>query len=257
MHGHAIVCGDKTSVLEPAQKVPEYCSPTRWYAYYTVISWLHRNLNERLTLEFYVNAAYGGIICIFNGKFRAKAMRAFRSVAAALLQRFLSTEQNTFDDIEQYIETARIHQTGRHWVDNFLLPTLLIHQFERAEREGDVYLKQLTMKRMMKYFFLAGHVQYARYITQYLMEMRAHADDNVDIVCRHQDGYWNAVSSDQFGEQSAIRIGKGALKGMTLSADLVSEWINAFPITCTVSDQLDSIYSDSEPGCSSQKLHKE
>ena len=99
----------------------------------------------------------------------------------------------------------------------------------------------------MKYFFLAGHVQYTRYITQYLMEMRAHAEDNVDIVCRHQDGYWNAVSSDQFGEQTAIRIGKGALKGMTQSADLVSEWINTFPITCTVSDQLDSIYSDSEP----------
>ena len=132
--------------------------------------------------------------------------------------------------------------TGRHWVDNFLLPTLLIHQFERAEREGDVHLKWLTMKQMMKYFFLAGHVQYARYLTQYLIEIRAHPEDNVDLVCRHQDGYWNAVSSDQFGEQTAIRIGKGGLKGMTLSADLVSEWIDAFPITCTVSDRLYGIY---------------
>ena len=113
------------------------------------------------------------------------------------------------------------------------------------------------MKRMMKYFFLAGHVQYTRYITQYLMEMRAHTEDNVDLVCRHHDGYWNAVSSDQFGEQTAIRIGKGALKGMALSAELVSEWINAFLITCTVSDHLDSIHSDSEPGCLSQKIHKE
>ena len=24
-----------------------------------------------------------------------------------------------------------------------------------------------------------------------------------DIVCRHHDGYWNAVSADQFGEKSA------------------------------------------------------
>ena len=62
------------------------------------------------------------------------------------------------------------------------------------------------------------------------MEMRAHAEDNVDIVCRHEDGYWNAVSSDQFGEQTAIRIGNGALKGMTLSADLVSEWIKPFQL---------------------------
>ena len=163
-------------------------------------------------LEFYVTAAYGGITGIFNGKSWVKGMRAFRGVAAALLQRFLSTGQKTFDEIEQYLETSRTYPTGRHWVDNFLLPTLLIHQFERAEREGDVHLKQLTMKRMMKYFFLAGHVQYARYITQYLMEMRAHTEVNVDLVCRHHDGYWNAVSSDQFGEQTAIRIGKGRLK---------------------------------------------
>ena len=186
-----------------------------------------------------------------------KTMGAFRGVAAALLQRFLSTGQKTFDEIEQYLETSRTHPTGRHLVDNFLLPTLLVHQFERAEREGGVYLKQLTTKRMMKYCFLAGHVQYVRYITQYLMEMRAHAEDNVDLVCRHHDGYWNAKSLDQFGEQIVIRIGKRALKGMTLSAELVSVWINAFPITCTVSDRLDSIYSDSEPGFLSQKMHKE
>ena len=44
---------------------------------------------------------------------------------------------------------------------------------------------------------------------------------------------------------------------MTLSSDLVSEWINAFPITCTVSDKLNGIYPDPEPSSSTQKLHKE
>ena len=61
--------------------------------------------------------------------------------------------------------------------DNFHLSTLLVHQFELAEREGDIYLKQLTMERMMKQFFLAGHIWYARYLTQYLLEMRVlHAE---------------------------------------------------------------------------------
>ena len=78
----------------------------------------------------------------------------------------------TVEEIDEYLAVARLHPTGRHWVDNFLLPTLLIHQFERAEREDDYYLKQLTMERMLKYFFLAGHVQYARYLTQYRLEMR-------------------------------------------------------------------------------------
>ena len=39
------------------------------------------------------------------------------------------------------------------------------------------------------------------------------------FVCRHQEGSWNGVSSGQFGEQTAIRIDKGGLKGMTLSPD--------------------------------------
>lgn len=187
-------------------------------------------------------------------------MRSFRGVAAALLKQFLSTGPKTFEQIEQYLDIARLHPTGRHWVDNFLLPTLLVHQFERAEREGDIHLKQLTMERMMKYFFLAGHVQYARYLTQYLLEMRAlNAEAKADLshlVCRHHDGYWNAVSSDQFGEQTAIKIGKGALKGMTLSSELVCEWIDAFPITVHVSDCMDYIYYYT-PGQSARKQHKE
>ena len=171
-------------------------------------------------------------------------MRSFRGVSAVLLKRFLSTGLKTFEQIEQYLNTACLHPTGQHWVDNFLLPTLLVHQFERAEREGDIYLKQLTMERMMKYFFLAGHVQYARYLTQYLLEMHVlHAEAKVDLVCRHHDGYWNAVSADQFGEQTAIKMDKRALNGTTLSPELVCEWIDAFPITIHVSDHVDHVYS--------------
>ena len=80
------------------------------------------------------------------GKSWVKAMRVFRSVAAALLQRFLSTGQKTVDGIMQYLKTARIHSTGLYWVDKFFLPFLMIHQLERTEREGQVQLKQLTTK---------------------------------------------------------------------------------------------------------------
>lgn len=209
-------------------------------------------------LEVYVGAAYGGLTGIFNGKSWVKALRAFRGVAAALLKSFLSTGPKTFDEIDQYLNAARLHPTGRHWVDNFLVPTLLVHQFERAEREGDVSLKYLTIERMMKYFFVAGHVQYARYLTQYLIETRALCDVTmVDMVCRHHDGYWNAVSADQFGEQTAIKVGKGALKGISLSPDLVAEWIDAFPITAHLADQMDSLHSICETSQSVTHQHKE
>ena len=92
-------------------------------------------------------------------------MRVFQNVAAALLQRFLSTGQMTFDGIAQYLKTACIYLTDPYWLDNFLLPTLLVHQFERAEQKGEVQLKKLTMKRIMKYVFFAGQAQYAHYIT--------------------------------------------------------------------------------------------
>ena len=110
----------------------------------------------------------------------------------------------------------------------------------------------------MKYFFLAGHVHYARYLTQYLQEIASpHAEAKVDLVCRHHPGHWNAVSTDQFGEQTSIKIGKGGLKGMTLSAELVSEWIDAFPISAHVSDRLDGVYSNDKPSKSGQNYHKE
>ena len=52
------------------------------------------------------------------------------------------------------------------------------------------------------------------------------------------------MSSDPFGEQTAIRIGKCGLKGMTLSPEMVAEWINSFPITAYISDTLNNIYPD-------------
>ena len=67
---------------------------------------------------------------------------------------------------------------------------------------------------------------------------------------------WNAVSDDQFGEQTAVKMGKRGLRGMTLSPELVSEWIDAFPITVSVSHNVDSVDSTSTPGQLKQKQHK-
>ncbi len=87
-------------------------------------------------LEVYVAVAYGGLTGIFNGKSWVKAMRSFRGVSAALLKWFLSTGLKTFEQIQQYLDTARLHPTGWHWVDKFLpqhsLSTSLSMQSERA-----------------------------------------------------------------------------------------------------------------------------
>ena len=76
------------------------------------------------------------------------------------------------------------------------------------------------------------------------------------FVCRHKAGSWNAVSADQFGDQTAIKIGEGGLKGITLSSTQVAEWIDSFPISAHVSDTLDNGYSPDLSSSSSEMLHK-
>ena len=176
------------------------------------------------SVEYLISSAFGGLSGIMSGKSWVRSMRAFRMVSTALLKHFLNTDPKTFDELSDYVERCRQHPTGRHWIDNLIKPTLLVHQLVRSEREGDVCLQQLTLERMLPYFFVAGHHHYARYITQHLLEMQyllpqaARSELMAGaFVCRHQEGSWNGVSSDQFGEQTAIRIGKGGLKGMTLS----------------------------------------
>ena len=71
------------------------------------------------------------------------------------------------------------------------------------------------------------------------MVLRAMAKDDLLLsgafVCRHKAGSWNAVSDDQFGEQTAIKIGIDGLKDITLSPEQLAEWIDALPISEYVS----------------------
>ena len=148
-------------------------------------------LMEGSGLEVYIGAAYGGLTGIFSGKSWVKALRAFRGVAAALLHNILSTGEKTFQEIEDYINEARTRDTGRHWVDNFLEPVLIVHQFERAEREGDYFLRMMAMKRMLRIFHVSKRVDYFRYILQYIIEVEELPVDAIEdlksgaFVCRH------------------------------------------------------------------------
>ena len=104
-------------------------------------------------VESLISSAFGGLAGIMSGKSWVRSMRAFRMVSTALLNHFLNTGPKTFDELSDYVDTCRQHPTGRHWVDNLIKPTLLIHQLLRSEREGDFCLQQLTLERMLPYFF--------------------------------------------------------------------------------------------------------
>ena len=96
----------------------------------------------------------------------------------------------------------------------------------------------------------AGQLHYARYISWHLLEMRylLPPKAKTDLlagahVCRHSESCWNSVSDNQFGEQTAIKAGKGGLTGITLSPELVTERIYSFQISVYVSDAMGHMYS--------------
>ena len=123
-------------------------------------------------VETLMSMAFVGLAEIASGKSWARLMRAFRVVSTAILMTFLTIGHKTLQQLCSYLETCSQHPTGKHWVDNMIKPTLLVHQLLRAEREADFMLQQLTLERMLPYFFAAGHHHYARYITHHLLEMR-------------------------------------------------------------------------------------
>ena len=115
-----------------------------------------------------ISAAFGGLAGIMSAKSLVRSMRAFRMVSTAILMPFLTTGPKTFQELCSYLETCSQHPNGKHWVDNMIKPTLLLHQLLCGDREADF----MTLERMLPYFFAAGHHHYARYITHHLLEMR-------------------------------------------------------------------------------------
>ena len=74
---------------------------------------------------------------------------------------------------------------GKLWVDAIIRPTFLVHELLRAEREGD-WLHQLDcLRRMLPYFFAAGHHWYARYIYWYLIYMFNLPEEAIDSESIH------------------------------------------------------------------------
>ena len=57
--------------------------------------------------------------------------------------------------------------------------------------------------------------------------------------------------------QTAIKIGKGGLKGITLSPEQLAEWIDSFPISAYVSFAPDHCYSPDQANSSSETPHKD
>ena len=104
-------------------------------------------------METILSAAFGSLKSIINGKSWPQALRAYRMLTAALLNDFLTDGTKSSEEIDAYLETNQQCPTKKLWVDCLIKPTFIAHQFLRAEREGDVLLREKCLKDMLPYFF--------------------------------------------------------------------------------------------------------
>ena len=171
--------------------------------------WRIGNLMKGTVQEELIKSAYKGTPNMLNGKSWPRAMRGLRMVVTALLERFLN-EQITVESLQAKLEETRQTQMGRLWIDCLIIPVWVAQLYIRAEREANWPLHMFCVKRMIPYFFAAGLLNYAKYSVWYTMDMTTIPNEVQAMfssgkhVCRHTEGPWNAVFSDQFGEKTYI-----------------------------------------------------
>ena len=134
-------------------------------------------------LEIVIGAAFGRVSRMMDhGKPWVRALRAFRMVSSILLQSFLQTGFKTWEDICEYLETARlgrqphnpnlartprlgyevVYPVATSWIKPCPLQRERERERERERGGGEWLLYQLCNKRLLPYIFIAGHHNYAR-----------------------------------------------------------------------------------------------
>ena len=112
--------------------------------------------------------------------------------------------------ISQLIKNEKIYPTGKHWVNDRIVPALLVYQLVRAERDRSLNGSQLQELAIeYRWLYLFGHFHYAWYFIWYALELqylylktKAHLL-TYTFVCEHQV-VWNSVLSEQFDEQAVM-----------------------------------------------------
>ena len=138
--------------------------------------------------------------------------------------------------------------TFKYWV-SFLQAGDILLKLLRADREANFELHLDTVLETVQYFFLAGRVNYARYTTAYIAEMRGLERSHLQMFQHMQNGgfvvkrsnrVFNCVPTDQALEQSINKDAKskGGVIGFTLRKGALLRWLLTRHISSCYSDRL-------------------
>lgn len=217
-------------------------------------------------LSSVLSEAFGGVAKMLQGKKFPQNVRALRMMTEEVL-RSLIVDGNivTADDLSRALDhIAGQSRTAKLWVEVLVKPVLLMLMYIRAEREGDWLLHLHTFRKMLPYYFAAGHFNYARYGLYYLRSMELlppHIQSYFlegQHITRHISGIWNGLWSDQFIESTFMKYGHsaGGIIGITLKPNALKIWALSRHICCKI--ESDMMKMEGERNTSNVNLyHKE
>ena len=160
-----------------------------------------------------LSEVFGGVRKMLSGKKFPQNVRALRMMAEEVVRGLFMDHhfENTEDLMKALDQIASESRTVKLWVEILVKPVLLMMAYVMAEREVDWLLHLATFKKMLPYYFAAGHVNYARYGLYYLRSMEKlppHVERlflKGQHVTRHIQGIWSGLWSDQFIESTFMR----------------------------------------------------
>ena len=126
------------------------------------------------SLEEILGSAFGGVSKMLSGKKYTHNVRALRLLTEELLRPvFQEYTLTCMVDLQQILEEmASRSRTSKLWIDCVIKPVLLMQRYIRAERQSDWALHLSAVHEMLPYFYVAGHINYARYALYYLHAMQ-------------------------------------------------------------------------------------
>ena len=148
--------------------------------------------------------------------------------------------------------------TAKHWVENLILPVLLMLIFIRAKRgEWPLHLWAV----MIPYFFAVGHIHYARYGLIYLRSMQKLHGETLERflkgehVQRRRQGLWNGIWTDMFIETMFMHYGQGpgGRIRITLNEKAVHRWAMSLHICSRLMKNMADLKDSSSVDITSHK----
>ena len=107
-----------------------------------------------------LSGVFGGVPKMLSGKKLPQNVRALRMITEVVLHIIIpdSNFQKADDLMTALDSIANQSRTTKLWIDVLVKPVFLMMAYIRAEREGDWLLHLTTFRKMLPYYFAAGHV---------------------------------------------------------------------------------------------------